>query len=124
MKKHIALIVVVALVVAGLFVFKPSRFAGGNVPTVTQALSFMCDDGSYFAAVFMSNDTLDILVDGRQVRTVQKEPLDRVQYDDETHTYIFAGEKVTVANKEERTMVTCNQPFDPNNAPVNFDDAE
>jgi membrane-bound inhibitor of C-type lysozyme len=114
-------IIIVIAIITGLVA------GNGGTPkptdaTVENTLSFMCDDTSYFVAEFMSDKTLNILVDGNLVRTLMKEDVDRQQYDDETYSYIFAGEEATVANKEKRTIVTCNQPFDPNNAPYNFGD--
>ncbi len=114
-------IIIVIAIITGLFAGK-SGAPGQTDATVENSLSFICDDTSYFLAEFMSDKTLNIFVDGTLARTVVKEDVDREQYEDETYSYIFAGEEVTVANKEKRTLVTCHQPVDPNNAPYNFGD--
>ncbi|MEY2640907.1 MAG: hypothetical protein RL150_300 [Candidatus Parcubacteria bacterium] len=110
------------IVVAGLFLFLAKPTGQQTNAVVTNAVSFICEDGTYFVAEFMSDTTMRVVVDGVLARTVSKEDVPRTQYDDDRYSYLFAGERVTVADKEQRTMTSCGQPFDPNNAPYNFGD--
>lgn len=96
----------------------------GNQPAAwIPSASFGCKDNSHFIAQFPNASTLGVVVDGKIVRTVPRVSGDGQRYEDATYTYVFAGEEATVTNKAAKKTTTCEQPMDPNNAPMNFGDA-
>jgi|GEM_PF-1003577 len=86
--------------------------------------SMTCDDGSHFVAEFPTSEAVKIYVDGALRHTISLVSSDAGQrFEDESYIYVFAGEEVRVTDKKTGKSKVCNQPFDPNNAPVNFGDA-
>lgn len=57
------------------------------------------------------------------VGTLPRTAGDGKRFENKDIAYIFAGEEATVITKTDNKTVTCTQPFDANNAPVNFGDA-
>jgi membrane-bound inhibitor of C-type lysozyme len=89
----------------------------------TPSVSFMCADNTHFIAEFLSPNDVTIRVDGTITRKLPKVPGDGQRFEDSEYVYVFAGEEATVAQKNTGILTTCAQPFDANNAPVNFGDA-
>jgi len=114
MRNPILIIIVIALIALGAVLFKQPQQIENQATVVTGVTSFVCENQSYFVTEFMSDETARILVDGDVIRTVSKKPVNREQYDDDTFSYIFESEKVIVANKDERTLLNCNQTTDQN----------
>jgi membrane-bound inhibitor of C-type lysozyme len=97
--------------------------AGNQPPAWIPSASFGCKDNTHFIAQFPNENTLGIIVDGKLVRAVPHVSGDGQRYEDATYVYVFAGEEATVTNKAAKKTTTCEQPMDPNNAPMNFGDA-
>lgn len=105
-KEQVALIAVVLLVAIGFLLM---QHTASPRPTEERRATFQCQDGTSFTAVFMSNDELTVLRAGAAASVAIKQDLNRVQYDNETHSYIFDGSTAITANKEARTLVQCTQ---------------
>lgn len=89
----------------------------------TLTASFMCADGrTRFEASFIAADQLELLRDGVAFRTLSRVDGPGQRFEDDEYLYVFAGEEVTVTTKASGTSIVCSQPFDANNAPVNFGD--
>jgi hypothetical protein len=58
------------------------------------------------------------------VGTLPRTAGDGKRFENKDIAYIFAGEEATVTTKADNKTVTCTQPVDANNAPVNFGDAD
>jgi len=89
---------------------------------LTLSASFSCKDNTRFTAEFPGNDTVKIV----RGATTQILPLVTgvgQRFENTDFVYVFAGEEVTVTKKSNSTKTTCTQPFDKDNAPVNFGDA-
>lgn len=94
-----------------------------HVPSdLVLSASFSCKNGSYFIAEFATSTSVNIIVDGQLIRTVASVEGEGQRYEDASRLYVFVGEEATLTNKTNNTTTTCIQPFDPNNAPVNFGD--
>lgn len=87
------------------------------------SVSFGCKDGTHFIAEFPDENKLNVVVDGKVARTIPHTQGSGKRYEDSAFVYVFAGEEVTVTNKIAKKSTTCEQPRDPNNAPMNFGDA-
>ncbi len=93
--------------------------------TVTPAemhATFVCEDNASFIVSFPDANTGDVIVNGTLVGTVKREG-DTQRFENEAYAYVFAGEGLTLTNKLDDTSVSCTQPVDPDNAPMNFGDA-
>lgn len=99
----------------------------GNVPGANNAwvpsASFACKDGTHFIAEFPNAAQLRVVVDGNIARVLSRVNGLGQRFEDSTCAYVFAGEEATVTNKGTKKTTTCEQPMDPNNAPMNFGDA-
>ncbi len=84
--------------------------------------SFSCTDNSYFIAEFPNAESLQIIVNGNIIQTLPRVEGTGQRFENNTHLYVFAGEEATVLYKAEKKTAICQQPQDPNNAPVNFGD--
>ncbi len=139
-KNYIIGILVIALIIVGGVAIVSSMKSAPAAPAVatvnvnTQAAndmansgwmpsaSFMCKDKTHFIAEFPSDSLLSVVVDGKVVANVPRISGLGQQYEDPSFTFVFAGEEATVVNKATKKTTTCTQPFDANNAPVNFGD--
>ncbi len=99
-----------------------AKRAAQNEATALSA-SMNCADGSHFVAEFPADDSLNILIDGNLVRKMPRVPGDGQRFEDSDYLYVFAGEEAQVTTKATQAITTCTQPFDANNAPMNFGDA-
>lgn len=84
--------------------------------------SFACKDNTHFIAEFPNAQQLRVIVDGSVVRTLPRVNGLGQRFEDASYTYVFAGEEASVTNKTTKKNTTCEQPKDPNNAPMNFGD--
>lgn len=90
------------------------------------SVSFICKNNSHFIAEFPNDTELRVIVDGNLVRTLPRVAGDGQRFEDSLYVYVFAGEEASVTNKMAKVGIkttTCEQPRDPNNAPMNFGDA-
>jgi hypothetical protein len=93
------------------------------------AASFDCKDGYHFMAEFPDENTVKITYNTGIKKQTDTETLTRTEgtevkrFEDEGAIYTFAGEEAIVMTKSDRSFTTCSQPFDANNAPINFGDA-
>lgn len=88
------------------------------------SVSFICPDKNHFIAEFPKDGEVNIIVLGDLARTVPKVAGVGQRYEDNAYVYVFAGEEVNVTTKSTKKTITCTQPVDPNNAPVNFGDMD
>lgn len=103
----------------------PNTTADTNASRMLQ-VSFICKNNSHFIAEFPNDTELRVIVDGNLVRTLPRVTGDGQRFEDSTYIYVFAGEEASVTNKMAKAGIkttTCEQPRDPNNAPMNFGDA-
>lgn len=85
--------------------------------------SFLCADGrTRFEATFPDATKVDLARDGVVFRTLPRVEGAGERFEDDEYTYIFAGEEVEVITKATNSTITCSQPIDSENAPVNFGD--
>jgi membrane-bound inhibitor of C-type lysozyme len=126
--KALIAIVIVALLGIGWYAFNNHQTAlkeadTQNPPSMFLSANFNCVDNTHFIAEFPSANDVKIVVDGVTARILPKVPGDGQRFEDGEYVYVFAGEEATVTEKTTGTTTTCAQPFDANNAPVNFGDA-
>lgn len=121
MTKIIGIIIVLALIGGGWYVYQQNQEPAEEA--WTPSASFACDDGSHFIAEFPNEANVDIVVDGVVTASVPRWSGDGQRFENDTHAYTFAGEQVVVVNKIEGNETTCSQPVDPNSPPMNFGDA-
>lgn len=91
-----------------------------------EGVSFTCEDGSGFLAVFdTAMSKVDIVVAGNLESTFPNigDELVPYRFGNESKIYTFVGEEVVVADLVLGTSRVCQQPLDQNNAPYNFGDA-
>lgn len=121
--KNIAIGILVLVVAAlGWYIYSKQGGQKGAQETMFSA-SFMCSDRTSFIAEFTAADELNVVVDGNVVRTLARAQGDGQRFENAEYVYVFAGEEATVTQKATQKVATCTQPFDANNAPVNFGDA-
>jgi membrane-bound inhibitor of C-type lysozyme len=121
-KLVLAFLSLVILAAGGWFFYSSNQTAKAPVFV---AVSFVCADNSHFVAEFPTEQmiTVNIVVDGTQVRSLPKATGAGQRFEDSAYTYVFAGEEATVTHKATNVSTTCSQPQDESNAPFNFGDA-
>lgn len=128
--KKLLLLVLIILVAAGLYKVGVRYGAFG---TATEQVSdqtestitapFRCDDDSSFVAEFpASMESVTIASEGETNAFPNVASTSGKKYEDAGWTFVFRGETATVTDRTLKTTKTCNPPFDPDNAPVNFGD--
>ncbi|HYE23441.1 MAG TPA: hypothetical protein VEA92_03290 [Candidatus Paceibacterota bacterium] len=118
----IATVIAIAFIAGGYYLSSQKSAEETTASDLLMSASFACADGTNFVAEFLSQNSVRILVDGNTVRTLPKVEGDGQRYEDGMYAYVFAGEGAAVTDNASGVMTTCEQPFDPNNAPVNFGD--
>ena len=124
MQRIIIAIVVAALLIGGGYYLSERQRAQENQNNESMmSASFSCADQTSYVAEFPDGESVRIVVAGEVVRTLPRIEGDGQRFEDDAYVYVFAGEEATVINKATGASATCTQPFDANNAPMNFGDA-
>ena len=123
MYRIIILALAIAILIAGWYALVTRGPADAPEIEPLLAASFICEDENHFTAEFLEGDLLRVVVAGEVARVLPKTAGDGQRYENDDYVYVFAGEEVSVTKKDDGSVTTCMQPFDPNNAPVNFGDA-
>lgn len=117
------LIVGIFIILALVFLFVAQPQQKGAPATVVSTAPYTCDNGTFFVAETMSDTTLRVVIDGVIARTLVKEDVERVQYDDAQFSYVFEADRLIVADKEARTMTVCLPSSATTEAPLGFETA-
>lgn len=117
-------LIVIFLVIVGVSYLGTSNTPKQAAPmTATTSVSltaaFSCEDKTAFTAQFMSDDSLNILINNAIARKLPLSAGTGKVYEDATYKYAFAGEQAYVETKATGKMTNCSQP----GTPVNFGDA-
>lgn len=117
------LIVILVILGAGLaYIFLTKKEDSPVVQNTDSSLmlsaSFVCKDGSDFRAEFPDHNTVKI--NSSNFRILSRVDGAGKRFEDQNSIYVFAGEEATVTNKKTNQTTTCEQPSDPDNAPINF----
>lgn len=127
-KKVFLIVIILTITVAGLCIYRIKNNQKEDGATNTdEQISFICQDDNHFIAEFSSDTaTLRIIVAGEVKYILPSLGDERVphRFGNNGRTYTFVGEVVRVANLKTGERTVCDQPFDPNNAPYNFGEAE
>lgn len=119
--KLLAATLVILLVVIAVVLYNKSKEEPVQLASVS--LSFICENEQHFVAEFdIDFETLNVVENGEITHELQRSDDVVMKFSNNDYDYIFAGEGVRVLNKLSNEETTCNQPFDPNNAPYNFGD--
>ncbi len=124
--KNPIIIAIVVLVIALGFGFYLKNSQPKEVEVVDNSdkysVSFSCTDGLNFIAEFLNDNSLNVIVAGNIAKNLVGVDGDGKRFEDNDVAFVFAGEEVSIHYKAQKRTVICNQPFDPNNAPMNFGD--
>lgn len=128
MKKFLMLVVIIAVAAGAYYALMNGGKGGADLriadgQEMELSASFMCDDGSHFVAEFPTMNTVTIVVDGTITGVLpQVASTSGKKYENLEWIYTFRGETAKAEHKVTTNITSCKQPFDANNAPVNFGD--
>lgn len=121
------LLTLIAIGVIAIFIkFDSNKTEPTETTTAGEEVSFICEGGENFVVEFASDfKSAKTFVAGELKHTLEDASTPEIPYRfyNKEVLITFAGEEATVVNLGTTNSYTCNQPFDPNNAPYNFGDS-